>query len=196
MQLVAKKLTDMDPLISYSIPIKGLRDGIHQFDYQIDRSFFDHFENSPIGESDIQLQLTLEKRTGLYILDFSFEGRIASNCDRCLSDIQLPIAGDYRLLVKVSEAAEEGEKEDEDPDVVFITPEAQKLEVAPWAYEFICLSVPMIKTYECEDEDPRPCNEDMLDRLYAAEPQADAEEDNSPPDNPIWDELKKLNTDN
>lgn len=184
----------MDPLIPFTIPIKGLNDGIHQFDFQIDRRFFDHFENAPIGESSIQLDLELEKRQGLYVFDFNFEGRVQTSCDRCLAAIGLPIAGEHRLLVKVSEALAEGIHEtEEDPDVVFISPEAQQFDISPYAYEYICLSLPMITVYDCEEDDPLPCNQDMLARIAAAE-QLEAEE--AAQDNPIWEELKKLNNHN
>ena len=102
----------MDPLIAFSIPVRGLRDGIHQFDFQIDRSFFGQFESAPVQEGDVSLQLELIKRPGLYTLTFSFEGTVKTECDRCLAPIDLPIEGEQRLLIKVSEAAEGEPAED------------------------------------------------------------------------------------
>lgn len=191
----AKKLTEMDPLIAYSIPVRGLRDGIHQFEFQIDRSFFEHFENAPVQDGDVQLRLELVKRPGLYTLTFAFEGTVKTACDRCLADIDLPIEGEQRLLVKVSERAEGEPTEDpEDPDVIYISPEQQKFNTAPYAYEFVCLAIPMIKTYNCEDEAEPPCNEEMLDRLGLPDEEEEAQEEAT--DNPIWAELKKLSNNN
>jgi uncharacterized protein len=183
----------MDPLISFSIPIRGLRDGIHQFDFQIDRSFFSCFENAPVQDGDIRLQLIMEKRPSLYTFRFEFEGTVEADCDRCLAPIDLPIEGDQRLLVKVSEGNEGGPSEDpEDPDVIYISPEQQKFNTAPYAYEFICLAIPMIKTYDCQEEAKPPCNQEMLDRLGMPDPAPEEEE----AENPIWAELKKLSNNN
>ncbi|MEQ8705200.1 MAG: DUF177 domain-containing protein [Phaeodactylibacter sp.] len=183
----------MDPLINFSIPLRGLHEGIHQFDFQIDRAFFDAFENAPIGESDIQLKLEFAKYPGLMTFLFDFEGTVNTECDRCLAPIQLPVEGKQQLVVKVSETIEgEVEQDEEDPDVIFIHPELPKLNLAPLVYEYICLALPMIKTYDCEADTPRPCNDEMLDRLGAAE-DLDEEE---PATNPVWDELKKLGNNN
>ena len=183
----------MDPLLNFSIPLRGLHEGIHQFDFQIDRAFFDAFENAPIGESDIQLNVELVKRPGLLTFHFEFEGKVATECDRCLAPIQLPVEGDQQLVAKISENAEgEVVQDEDDPDVIFIHPELPKLNLAPLAYEYICLALPMIKIYDCDADNPRPCNDEMLDRLGAAE---DLEEE-EPASNPVWDELKKLGNKN
>ncbi|MCB0572290.1 MAG: DUF177 domain-containing protein [Phaeodactylibacter sp.] len=187
----------MDPLIQFSIPVKGLRNGIHQFDFQIDRSFFENFEQSPISDCNIQLHLEFDKRPDMYVLQFDFEGTVRAECDRCLAEIGLPIADSQRLLVKVSQ-----EEETDEAEITYISPETVKLNVAQYIYEFICLAMPIIKVYDCGNQDPRPCNEDMLRYLSNGEQEEkavekseeEAEEENRA--NPIWDELKKLSNDN
>ena len=171
----------MDTLVQYTIPIKGLGPGVHQFDFHIDSDFFTHFENSPIQEGDLQLQLIFDKRADLFVLEFDFQGTVKTDCDRCLTEIDLPISGQQRLLVKFSL-----EEELEEAEVIYIHPEAQKLNVSKYIYEFICLAMPIIKVYDCEEEENRPCNEEMLGYL-------DIEEEENTDSNPIWDELKKLN---
>jgi uncharacterized metal-binding protein YceD (DUF177 family) len=181
----------MEPLIAYSIPIQGLLDGTHQFDYQIDRSFFENFEDSPIADGQIHLQLSFDKRPDLYVLWFEFEGTVKTECDRCLAAIDLPISGKQRLLVKLRET----DTASDDPEIIFISPEAQKLNVAPFAYEFICLAMPLIKVYDCENDEQSNCDEEMLAKLdqnSGFEP----EEEEEPEENPIWAELKKLNKNN
>ena len=173
--------------MEYRIPIKGLSNGIHQYDYQINGVFLQQFEHSPIRDAQINMQMMLDKRAGMYTLDFSFSGTVRSTCDRCLADINLPVQGENRLLVKLSH-----ETESEDPDVAFIHPDAQKLEVAEFIYEFIILAIPMIKVYDCEEEEPYPCNDEMLDRLEGEDIEEDTNDEEST--NPIWEELKKFNS--
>ena len=179
----------MEPLIAYSIPVQGLQDGTHRFEYQVDRSFFENFEDSPIEDGQIQLELEFDKRPDLYVLWFRFEGTIRTECDRCLAEIDLPISGEQRLLVKLRDT----DTASDDPEIIFISPEAQKLNVAPYAYEFICLALPLIKVYDCEEDENRKCDEDMLAKLEANSGFEIAEEE--PQENPIWEELKKLNND-
>ena len=108
----------MDPLITYSIPVKGLHNGIHQFEFQIDRFFFENFENSPIADGAVSLKLEFDKRYDMFVMQFHLEGTVRTQCDRCAADIDLPILDDQRLLAKLSH-----EEEAEEADVIFINPE-------------------------------------------------------------------------
>ncbi|MCP3928950.1 MAG: DUF177 domain-containing protein [Bacteroidetes bacterium] len=172
----------MDALIPYSIPVRGLHEGMHQFDFQIDKNFFSCFEDSPIEEGNIDMRMYFEKRPDMYILVFDFKGTIKTACDRCLAAIDLPIKGDQQLIVKFSE------EEREEAEVVYVTPGIQSIKVAKYIYEFICLAIPMIKVYACEEAENPPCNKEMLKYLEEDVP----EEEKKTTENPIWDELKKL----
>ena len=172
----------MDALVHYSIPIKGLRHGVHQFDYQIDRLFFQQFESSPIEEGKIELRLNFDKRPDMYVLLFEFRGTVRTECDRCLEEIDLPLAGSHQLLVKFSE-----QEEIEEAEVVYINADAPRLNVAKYIYEFIVLALPMIKVYDCRSEEQPVCNEEMLRYLNG-----NKEQEGSTGNNPVWDELKNL----
>ncbi|MEO0339164.1 MAG: YceD family protein [Bacteroidota bacterium] len=173
----------MDPLVEFSIPIKGIADGMHEYHYEIDGHFFEQFESSPVQQALIDLNVSLEKKPGLLVLHFDFTGKVNTTCDRCLADIYLPVTGSNRLLVKVST-----ETESEDPEVIYLHPEATKLKFANYAYEFMILSIPIIKVYDCEAEENPPCNNELLDRLFPEEEEDEAQEST----NPIWEELKKF----
>ncbi len=173
----------MEALIQYSIPIKGLRNGIHQYSFQLDRTFFEHFEQSPIQESDIEVSLTLDKRPDFYVLDFEITGTVKAECDRCLTEIALPIKSDQRLMLKFSY-----EQLDEEAEVVYIAPETSNFNVANNLYEFACLSLPIVKVYDCRNEEPPVCNEEMLKMLEKGTDQVDTAT------NPVWDALKDLKT--
>lgn len=170
----------MDALFAYSIPIQGLKTGIHYYQYELDRDFFRHFESSPVAEGTIRFDLTLDKRSDMLVLDFRFEGRILAECDRCTAEIRLPLADERQLLVKYGET--EGETEDE---VVFISRDASEFNVAKYLYEFTVLALPITNTYDCQAENPPPCNFDVLRLL-------NRENDDQPTSDPVWDALKNL----
>ncbi len=172
----------MDPLIEFVLPVKGMYNGLHQYDWEIGPSFFEQFEQSPVQRAKVAVGLELDKRPDMYDLNFTFEGTVESECDRCLAPIHLPVAGEGRLLVKLGE--DEGL---DDPDVIFIHPETQQFNVAQFIYEFIVLNLPMIKVYDCESDTPVPCDFEMLRRINQAQEQASKDNQAS-----VWDELKKL----
>lgn len=169
----------MDSLQEYALPIDGLRLGVHEFGFKVDRSFFEAFENSAIGESNFEVQLTLEKRPNLFVLNFYIQGTIQTECDRCLEVFDLPIEGSHELLVKyAAEASEEME-------VIYIQPETRVLNVARFVYEFIHLTVPMVKNHDASGGE---CDPDILNILegqdYSDEPESDEP-------NPIWEALRR-----
>ncbi len=177
----------MGGLLEYSLPVKGLGIGVHQFRFQVDASFFKHFQESPVEAGQVEVLLDFDKRPDLYVLDFRLEGTVRTECDRCLAEIDLPIADQQRLLVKFSE-----EEEIEEAEVVFISREETQLDVSHFIYEFIVLAMPIIKVYDCENDENRQCNEEMLRYLQGEEEKAEG----SAGTNPIWEELKKLKNDN
>lgn len=173
----------MNELIGYVIPIKGLKDGIHKFDYAIGAGFFKAFENPPVEEANLLFTLTLEKKHDLIVLLFDFEGTVATICDRCLADIHLPISGHERLLLKYSE-----ETVSNDPEVIFVHPESPHVDVSGLVYEFICLALPLVKVYDCQSDPEPPCNQETLRYLQTE----DGSPENTPDENPIWEALKKV----
>ncbi len=170
----------MDTLKEFSIPIKGLKTGIHHFNFTLDKHFFDAFEDSIIKDGNFQVQLEFDKRPDLFVLVFQFKGAVKTACDRCLETIDLPVENSQQLLVKFSDEPKD------DSEVVYITTTLTAFNVAKYIYEYINLALPLIKVYDCENDNPRPCNDKMLDYL---DPSEQEDGNNS---NPIWDELKKL----
>lgn len=169
----------MDPFLAYSIPIQGLKTGIHRFKYTLDREFFRHFEGSPIEDGKVEVDVQLDKRADMLLLDFKIDGYSNTECDRCTAAIELPFQEERQLVVKFGDA--EGEEEDE---VVFISREAPALQLAPYLYEFTVLALPITNTYDCRSEAQPPCNFEVLKYL-----ENNTEEGKS---NPVWDALKDL----
>jgi uncharacterized protein len=172
----------MGTLTTYVLPIQGLKVGIHQFEYTLDQTFFSHFEDSPIQECSIVVQVELDKRSDMLVFEFVIDGWIKAECDRCTADIQLPLESEQMLYVKYSEE----EQEDLD-EVVFISYDAPQFNLAPYLYEFAVLSLPITNTYDCENDTPLPCNTDVLKVL-----KQNQQDDNSGSDDSdsIWGALK------
>ncbi len=154
----------MKRLVEFTLPIKGLKIGVHEYDFHIGRSFFSEFEASPVADGDVDVHVTLDRRSDMLVFDFDIEGTVKTECDRCLAEIDLPIEGSEQLIFKFSEQASEP-----DDDLVFIHPETSELNLSNYVYEFVVLSIPMVRTIEdCEDEPDAPCDFSMLERIAGA----------------------------
>jgi uncharacterized protein len=170
----------MGALVPYSIPIQGLKIGIHRYNYHLDRDFFRHFEDAPFENADIGVTLQIEKRSDMFLLDFVLQGTVDAICDRCTAAIHLPVGDERQLVVKYGES--EGLVDDD--EVLFISRDAWELNVAPYLYEFTVLALPMTNTYDCESEAEPPCNQDILQLL---KPAAEVEDTTAS----VWEVLKK-----
>lgn len=175
----------MDNLKAYIIPVKGLKEGIRQFDYQITSSFFDLFIDSAIKKGKVDVKLIFDKRPSMYVMDFEIAGTIGSECDRCLEAIDLPIKGIQQLMVKFSE--EEREEED---DIIYIHPESSHFNVAKYIYELVHLSQPLRSVKPECDEFPEDCPTNYLNDLKVEEEDSEEEEESN--SNSIWNELNKF----
>ena len=161
------------------LPVFGLKNGIHSYHFLIEQPFFKEFENGIISNGKIEMDVILDKRQDIMTFEFSFKGHVEAECDRCLVPINLPIQGNNKLIVKFSETLKE-----DDGEVVFVDPNISEFSIAHYAYEFMLLAVPILRMYDCANDENRPCDLEMLARL---EEQV-IEEDT----NPAWDVLKGL----
>ena len=57
----------MKDLVPYDIRLKGLKDGVHTFDFTIGSDFLPFFENAPDDVVTGSVRVLLEKRVGLII---------------------------------------------------------------------------------------------------------------------------------
>ncbi len=172
----------MKNLKQYAVQFIGMKDGLHELKYKVDDFFFKNIEDSIIQDGDFDVTVYFEKQSRLFNVDIEFSGKVSSVCDRCLAGIQLPISGSERLIVKFSE-----EPRDEF-DIVYLPMKAVEINLARYIYEFIALSLPITKVYDCENDNPVPCDLETLSKLEENRNIDKIEEENLT--NPIWESLK------
>lgn len=182
----------------FVIPFIGLKPGIHSFEFEINDTFFEGLEYSIIHSGDVHVTLELDKKETMLIGDFSIEGKVKTNCDRCNDPVDVEVEGEYQLIYKF------GTEPSDDETLIIIEPDAYEIDVAPNIYELITVSLPTRLIHE-EGE----CNEDMMDALdeYLLNPDDEEDEDWDDEDedegddddeddddiDPRWSALKNLN---
>lgn len=174
----------MDAFIEYTIPHKGLLNGLHNYHFDVNRSFFDQFEYSLIKESDIHIDVELDKRMDMMILSFDISGTFKGTCDRCLVEIDIPIYGEKSLIIKYSE-----EELDEEEEIAYISPLLNEINIAKYVYEFVILSLPLSNIRDCDEEENKYCDTAVLDRLHVDEDDQDDDNDSDSP----WGALNNIN---
>jgi uncharacterized metal-binding protein YceD (DUF177 family) len=147
----------------YAIAHKGLKEGVHGFDWGLGDEFWrDHPEGGITG-GELKVEATLEKgATGVMRLGVEIEGTVVVPCDRCLEDCELPVRYRGRLEVKVSPEAGEYPFEG---DILWLDPGDGAIDLEQYIYESIVLSLPLQRVHP-EDVHGRPlCNPVMLERF-------------------------------
>ena len=171
----------MSNLSFYNIAFKGLSQGKHVFDFEVDDKFFAEFEGGIIENGKVNVRLTLEKQSSLMILWFDVKGTIQAQCDRCLEMYDQPIESKDRIFVKF------GEKEFFDgDDVIWVSVNDYQLNVAQLIYEYIGLASPIKKVHPDDENGNTTCDPEMIAKLneYVIR-----EEERK---NTVWNDLKKL----
>jgi uncharacterized metal-binding protein YceD (DUF177 family) len=175
----------VDWKFKYNIEFKGLTEGSHDFEFEVDNTFFEHFEESLVNNGGVVVKVTLEKRSAFIKLHFKIKGWLELTCGRCLDSYQQKIKHETEMFVKF------GEKEFEDGDnVIWILPEEHVISLAHPIYEFISLSIPLRLVHPKNKDGKRKCNKEMLENLKDYMQSENEEEGNIT--DPRWDALKKL----
>lgn len=176
----------------YSIPLTGLKEGSHIYEFEIDKDFFDLFEGSEITKGELVAYATLVKRSAHMELVLKVTGLAEVVCDRCLEPYLQRVDTEGRLLVKF------GEQFEEIDDEVFIIPAGEsRLDLAQLIYEYAHLGLPLQRLHPDDEEGYSGCDPDMLDRIGGYTEEWEEENDNTKPENidPRWKDLGKLKED-
>lgn len=179
-------MLQLKPLKQFSIPFTGLKIGKHQFDFEIDNSFFDAFEYSLVKKGDLKVEVELDKQETMLILKIRIAGTIKLDCDKCLAEFDAPVEISERQIVKFAE----DDLESDDLEIIILNKKESSIDIAEILYEFITVSVPYIKICE-QNGNGVQCDKEMIDRLESlANPSTEEEHINGT--DPRWEVLKKL----
>lgn len=170
----------------YEIAFVGLKPGVHEFNYEINDSFFDDYGAQDFWDCKATVKLQLEKTTNFMMLRYQIGGTVKVVCDRCNANLPLDLFEDFTVTIKAVDNPEKMNDTEEDPDVYYISRGESHLNVAPMIYEFINLSVPWQKECEFENMDGPFCNPEARETLNNLRK---VEEDKQ---NPLWKGLDKF----
>ena len=166
----------------FEIQFSALKLGSHQFNSDIEDSFFTMFDYSEIEKANISTSITLVKKATLLQLDFAITGHLTLACDRCAEDYQQEINQHFELIVKFSDIVESVESD----EILILSSNENSLSLARYIYEFAHLSLPYKRTHKSLDE----CNPKMLEHIKQMGLTKGIDEIIDP----RWENLKQLKT--
>ena len=166
----------------YVIAYKGLKDGLHLFDFKVDDLFFESFEESEIEKGDVNIHVSLNKKPTILEFLFEIDGKVTVSCDRCLDPVELEIEYEAPLYVKF------GEETHEETDELYVISEQEtEIDLAQFIYEFVHLSLPYRRVHPDDENGNSTCNKEMLKRLEEL-----SVNEEKPDTDPRWNNLKDL----
>lgn len=179
----------MKDLKEFTIPFKGLKLGKHQFEFDLNNAFFEHFEYDEFNGSAIKLDVLLEKMSTLLEINLAFEGTVNVACDITNELFDQPISGTYQFVVKFGD-----EWNDENEDLLILPHGSYEVNIQQYVFESIVLAMPLRRVHPGIADGT--LESDILDKLEELSPNtSDGYEEGDEKNDPRWDSLKKLLTD-
>ncbi len=176
----------MKYLREYEIAHQGLRLGKHLFDFKINKTFFENFEDVEPRDCDMVVAVEMDKRENLLEFNFAINGIVRTPCDRCLKEINLPLAGEYRLFIKFNDQLATLTEGDEDIDMVFLPKSETVIHLEAYLYEFVVLSFPYKAACPFNEGPSENCDMNVINELNKYLIDEDTATD------PRWEALKSL----
>ncbi len=175
----------MIQLKEYTIPFVGLKQGLHQFEYQIDNTFFEHFEYDEFNASAVNVDLEFNKKTTMLELQFKATGTVNVNCDLTNEPFDLPIENEFFLVVKFGE-----EYNDENEELLTLPHGDYEVNIQQYIYELIVLAMPSKRVHPGVEDGT--LKSDILEKLDELSPTEKTTVENDEETDPRWDKLKNL----
>jgi uncharacterized metal-binding protein YceD (DUF177 family) len=173
----------------YLIPFIGLKVGKHQFEFKINKKFFDEFSFDEFENCEVDVEVVLEKKTTMLELNFKHKGTVHVPCDLTGELFDLPIKGKIKLVVQF------GDEFNNDNDELLILPHGEhQIDLSQYIYEMIVLSVPQKRVHPgVKDGTLQTEVLQKLNELQVKEIKNEVKKEDDI--DPRWDKLKQLLTD-
>ena len=173
-------MKDKDYFKQFDICFGNLSIGKHCLNLEVNNTFFEKYDIEDVTDANVSVQVELERKETLVILQFDIRGTLYSICDLCLEKISIPIADNRQLMLKmVSEPCQSG-----DEDIVFIQEKSYSYNIEQVIFEYLYALIPMRKVHG--ETGSGTCNQEMLAWIEKAKEKPSKQEDAR------WEALKQI----
>ena len=164
-------------------------------------------ESTDVREADVNVEIDVVHRNGVYDLTFAAAGSVVVPCDRCLDDLEVPVDTHYHITVKYGDDYSE-------TDELLIIPESDNwLNVSYMIFDTASLAIPVKHVHplgKCNramsallrkhratkiDDEDAELTDQLMDEMDSMDSAPDSPADEPQQTDSRWDALKKLSTD-
>jgi uncharacterized protein len=170
----------------YSINVARLKPGPHEDRFLIESDFFEEFDHTEVDEGKVEAKLDMHKYETHLDVNFSLEGELILNCDRCMEPFPFPLHTTHRIIYSFDK-----ELDFKGYEVMYVDHLEPQLSLVQEFFDFITLAVPLRKV---PDPEVHLCDPKVLRILgldAQGKPIASPQEEEKEMD-PRWEALKKL----
>ncbi len=179
----------MKALKSYDIKFSGLKNGKHQYRFQIEPGFFEHFNYDEFAGYNLDILIDLHKSEQLLEFNIRSNGTVNVPCDISGENFDQAIEGQLDFIVKFGETYN-----DDREDLIILPYNAHMINVAQQIYESVLLNLPNKRIHPDIASGKKVAENAKYIINYQEE--NETENINKPEEiDPRWAALKKLITD-
>ncbi len=176
----------MKNLKLYDIKFSGLKNGKHQFEYDIDRSFLELFDYEEAKDCKIKVEIELNKSESMLEFFIKSYGSVSVPCDISNELYDQAINGELNFIAKFGE-----EFNDERDDLIILPYNEHTINLAQQIYENIVLNIPLKRIHP----DIASGKKKVKNQAYIINDFDENDTNKEQNYDPRWDALKKLLTD-
>ncbi len=169
----------------FIIQFGGLKEGVHNFVFKINKEFFDLIEYTELSNSNMKVDFELNKMSSMLVLKFVSNGTVELVCDRCLDEFDYQIDFDETIYIKFGE-----ENQEIEADVIFLERGSNEIDILELIYQLIMVNLPIKKIHPDDVDGNSTCNPKMLERINGTNLENELEQEEVVDSR--WNELKKL----
>lgn len=169
---------------NYNVDLKGLKAEPLIMEFLLDNAFFEAIDGEEFQKGTVKAVVTVKKNRDVFDFTFALTGAVVVPCDRCLDDLEIEVATENTLRVKL------GAEYADDGDVVVVPEQDGDLNISWYLYEFIALALPMKRVHL-----PGKCNREMagkLEKHSRGEGSDEQGDEASATIDPRWEGLKNI----
>ena len=165
----------------FDINLINIKKDVEYFDYQVDKEFFENFDQDIVSNGNINVNLKVIKTDLMITMKFNFAGNIILTCDKSLKQFEEPVQVSKTIFFKYGE-----ENLEMDENLYQIAGNTININVSSHIMEFLILEIPFRKIHpELRDEMEEKEDEELI---YQTNKDQNIKEK---PD-PRWSDLEKL----
>ena len=170
----------MKSISTHKIEFAGLKVGKHQFNFELNKEFFENFSFFDFNNIHLCVDVDLTKKSTLLELNFHLKGSVNVNCDMTNEPFDMPFNKEDFLVVKFGQ-----EYNDEDNEILVLPYGEHKVILDQYLYELVILSLPRKRVHPGVEDGT--LESEIIKILDELKPSGFALESD-----PRWEKLKKI----